>query len=74
VRLVANLETFTGTSLSFALAANTVGFGNTGVFPTWIADFTGSGTSQVLFYEASVPDGWVLGTFTGTQLNLTVLT
>ena len=66
------LGIFNGTQLGWTLAGNTSGFGDTSKLPTWIADFTGSGKSEVLFYYAG--DGnWWLGTFSGTQLGWSVV-
>jgi len=42
-------------------------FGNISADPKWIGNFTGSGTSEVLFYSPG-DQNWWLGTFTGTQM------
>ncbi len=64
------LGTFSGTTLSWTLAGNTRGFGNTAGDPTWIGDFTGSGHTEVLFYSPG-DQNWWLGTFSGTALGWT---
>ena len=43
------LGTFNGTTLSWNLAGNTRGFGNTAGDPTWTGDFTSNGHADVLF-------------------------
>ncbi len=65
------LGTFNGTALSWTLADDSSGFGNTAKDPTWIGDFTGSSQSDVLFYSPG-DQHWWLGTFAGTQLGWTL--
>ena len=64
------LGTFNGTTLSWNLAGNTRGFGNTAGDPTWTGDFTGNGHADVLFYSPG-DQNWWLGTFSGTALGQT---
>jgi hypothetical protein len=63
------LGTMSGSTMGWALAGNTRGFGhaiNDGR-PFWIADFNGDRRSDVLFYYPG-DDNWWLGTFSGTTL------
>ena len=58
-----------GGQLQWSLASQSAGFGNLldGQHPIWIADFTGAGRAQVLFYYSG--DGnWWLGDMVGGQL------
>jgi hypothetical protein len=48
--------------LTWKLATNSVGFGDTASDPTWIGDFSGSGRAQVLFYSPG-DQNWFLGSF-----------
>ena len=60
--------------LSWSLVSQSAGFGNLidGNHPIWIADFTGSGHAQVLFYYKG--DGhWWLGNMANSQLNWSLL-
>jgi hypothetical protein len=61
------LGTITNGQLGWSLAGNTKGFGNTAADPTWIADFTGAGRSQILFYSP-IDTHWWLGQFTAAEL------
>ncbi|MFL6137914.1 MAG: exo-alpha-sialidase, partial [Frankiaceae bacterium] len=54
----------TGT-MTWKLAGNTKGFGNTASDPTWIGDFAGIGHDQVLFYSPG-DQNWWLGTCNAT--------
>ncbi len=55
------LGTFNGNTLSWTLADDSSGFGNTASDPTWTGDYTGNGKSDVLFYSPS-DQHWWLGT------------
>src|SRR4029453_197145 len=58
-----------GGQLQWSLASQSAGFANLidGQHPLWIADFTGVGHAQVMFYYSG--DGtWWLGTLVGGQL------
>ena len=58
-----------GGQLQWSLVSQTAGFGNLidGHHPVWIADFTGAGHAQVMFYYNG--DGhWWLGSMSGGQL------
>ena len=62
------LGSFSGTTLSWKLAGNTGGFGNVADGrPFWVADFTGSGTWEVLFYYPGDMNWW-LGSFNNGTL------
>jgi Metallo-peptidase family M12B Reprolysin-like len=64
------LGTFTGTTLSWQLVGNTIGFGHA-IYdgrPFWIGDFTGTGGSDVLFYYPGDHNWWV-GTISGGSLS-----
>jgi hypothetical protein len=52
------------------LVSESAGFGKLldGNHPIWIADFTGDGRAEVLFYYSGNGD-WVLGDMAGGQLN-----
>ena len=57
------LGTFNGTTLSWALAGNTAGFGNVADGrPIWAADFTGTNKADLLFYFPGDKNWW-LGQF-----------
>jgi hypothetical protein len=59
-----------GGSLNWSLVSQSAGFGNLldGQHSIWIADFTGSGHAQVMFYYSG--DGnWWLGDMAGGSLN-----
>ncbi len=63
------LGTLVNGRLTWGLAGNTAGFGhaiNDGR-PFWTGDFTGNGSTDVLFYFPG-DDNWWLGTFAGGQL------
>jgi hypothetical protein len=62
------LGTFSGNTLSFVLAADTTGFGNTASDPTWTGNFTGTGKGEVLFFSPG-DNNWWLGTFSGNELS-----
>ncbi len=56
--------------LAWSLAGNTVGFGHN-IFdgrPFWTGDFTGNGSTDILFYYPG-DDNWWLGELTNGQLN-----
>ncbi len=62
------LGSFQGTQLNWRLAGNTAGFGNVADGrPIWIADFTGSGNREVLFYYPGDRNWW-LGSFNNGSL------
>jgi hypothetical protein len=55
--------------LTWSLAGNTAGFGQVwDGRPFWIGDFTGSGSTEILFYYPG-QQVWWLGTFNGTSLS-----
>ena len=63
------LGTIQGGQLTWSLVGNTAGFGhaiNDGR-PFWVGDFTGGGSTDVLFYYPG-DDNWWLGTIQGGQL------
>src|SRR2546421_98089 len=63
------LGNMAGGQLQWSLVSQSAGFGNLidGDHPIWIADFTGSGHAQVMFYYRG--DGnWWLGDMVGGQL------
>ena len=63
------LGTFAGTTLTWALAGNTRGFGrgiNDGR-PFWIGDLNGDGKQEVLFYYP-VDHNWWMATFAGNTM------
>ena len=68
------LGTFTGPNLGWAKAGNTASqFRYDQSDPTWVADFTGAGKSQLLLYSRRHLNWW-LGTFTGSNLSWTQVT
>jgi len=66
------LGTFADTTVTWAMAGNTSGFGQVGDGrPIWVGDFCGDGTQQILFYFSGDCNWW-LGSFTGTSLGWTL--
>jgi Matrixin len=62
------LGTFSGNTLNWQFAGNTSGFGNVADGrPIWAADFTGSGSWEVLFYYPGDKNWW-LGSFVNGAL------
>jgi hypothetical protein len=61
------LGTFTGSTLTWTFAGNTAGFGNLADGrPIWAADFTASGSLDILFYFPGDRNWWV-GQFGGNN-------
>lgn len=61
-------------TMNWSLVGNTLGFGhgiNDGR-PFWTGDFTGDGSTDVLFYYPG-DDNWWLGTLTNGQLSWTLV-
>ena len=63
------LGKFVNNSISWNLAGNTIGFGNIADGrPIWVGDFSGSGTTDVLFYFPG-DSNWWLGKFVNNSIS-----
>jgi hypothetical protein len=67
-----SLGTIAKGKITFTGLGNSAGFGNTAGDPTFIGDFTGSGSDQVLYYFPG-DQGWSLGTIAKGKITFTSL-